>query len=393
MLERRLRQAATACLALTAWSIPLSTSGMQIGAAALFVLALVAWWRGIAVVRRTPLDPVLALMFGVFALSTLASGRPLQAEGWTKLWIVVTYYGVFWWLADAAAAVRFARWLVLAAAAVSLYGIVQHYVGLDVYRDLLGRERFVRPRIEGASGFAVLGFFRNYLTYAHVLLVPFGFALVSPDRRVRALVVPLIAVALVFSTARGAWLAAVVMLLGLLATGRRAGGRLAAVAAVVLLAWLLSPGFRAQALPALTNADTNAGRLAIYAANLDIVRDHPILGLGFGRYQRVVAPYYDRHPLADRRSHAHNNFLQIAAEAGLVGLAAFTLLFVTALRYGAETVAAARNPDVRATALGACLALTGFLVGGLTQYTFGDNEVAVAMWATLAVLMRIRDSA
>ena len=65
---------------------------------------------------------------------------------------------------------------------------------------------------------------------------------------------------------------------------------------------------------------------------------------------------------------------------------------MTALRFGAETVAAARDPDVRATALGACLALTGFLVGGLTQYTFGDSEVAVAMWATLAVLMRLRES-
>ncbi len=392
MLERRLRQAATACLALLAWSIPLSTSGMQIGAGGSFVLALVAWWRGMPVVRRTPLDPLLLLVFGVFALSTLASGRPLQADGWTRLWIVVTYFGVFWWLADTDAAVRFARWLVLAGAVVAVYGILQHYTGSDWYRELLGRKRVTRPRIEGAHGFASVGFFRNYLTYAHVLLVPFAFALVSPVRRIRLVVVPLVAVALVFSTARGAWVAAVVMLFGLLATGRRASGRLAVIAAVVALAWVLSPGFRAQSIPSLTRTDENAGRIAIYAANLDIVHDHPILGLGFGRYQRVSRPYYDRHPLADRRSHAHNNFLQIAAESGLVGLAAFTLLFVTALRYGAETVWTARDPAVRATALGACLALTGFLIGGLTQYTFGDSEVAMAMWATLAVLMRLREA-
>src|SRR5262249_11411973 len=116
-------------------------------------------------------------------------------------------------------------------------------------------------------------------------------------------------------------------------------------------------------------------------------------GLGFGRYQRVVGPYYDRHPDADRRSHAHNNFLQIAAEAGLLGLAAFALVFATALRFGVDTVRRARDPAVRATALGACLGLVGFLVGGLTQYTFGDSEVAVAMWATTAVLMRLHDLA
>jgi O-antigen ligase len=392
LLDRRLRQAANACLALTAWSIPLSTSGMQIGGAGLAVLALVAWWRGMPVIRRTPLDGVLALMFVVFALSTLASGRPLQADGWGRLWVTVVYFGVYFWLADAAAAVRFARWLVLAAALVAAYGIVQHYTGIDWYRALLGRRSFVEPRIAGAHGFAAVGFFRNYLTYAYVLVIALGFALASPERWIRAVVVPLLALALVFSTARGAWIAALAMGLVLAAAGRGGLARLAAIAAVAAVAFLASPGLREQTLPALTQADTNTGRLAIYAANLDIIADHPVLGLGFGRYQRVARPYYDRHPDADRRSHAHNNFLQIAAEAGLVGLAAWVLVFATALRFGIETVRHTSDPAGHATALGACLALVGFLVGGLTQYTFGDGEVAIAMWATLAVLMRLRDA-
>jgi O-antigen ligase len=388
--HRWLRRAADVCLALTACSIPLSTSGTQIGAGGLVVLALVAWWSGMPVVRRTPLDAVLALLFGVLALSTLASGHPLQATGWTRPWVVVTYFGVYWWLPDTTAAVRFARRMAIAGGLVAIYGVLQHYTGADWYRGVLGRRRETRPRIEGAHGFAAIGFFRNYLTYAHMLLLPFGFALASPERWIRLAVGPLIALALVFSTARGAWIAAIVMLLGLLAAGRGAGLRLAAIGAVVVLAAVVSPGFREQALPAVTQAGTNTGRLAIYAANLDIVHDHPLLGLGFGRYQRVARPYYDRHPLADRRSHAHNNFLQIAAEAGLVGLAAFTLVFVTALRFGVEPLASG-DAAVRATALGGCLAIVGFLVGGLTQYSFGDNEVAAAMWATLAVLMRLRD--
>jgi len=125
--------------------------------------------------------------------------------------------------------------------------------------------------------------------------------------------------------------------------------------------------------------------------SLRIAFVHPVLGLGFGRYRQRAAPYYERHPLADRRSHAHNNFLQIAAEAGLVGLAAFTLLFATMLRFGFEAVRRCRDPNLHAIALGGCLALVGFLVGGLTQYSFGDNEVATAMWTTAAVLMRLRD--
>ena len=387
-----LRRAADACLALTACSIPLSTSGMQIGAGGLIVLALIASWQGTPVIRRTPLDAVLVVFAGALALSTLASGRPFDAPGWTRLWIAITYFGVFWWLEDSRGAVRFVGWLVAAAVVVALYGIIQHYTGADWYRELLGRRRYVHPRIEGAHGYAAVGFFRNYLTYAHVLLLPLGFALASPVRWTRLVAVPLIGLALVFSTARGAWIAAGAMGLVLVTVSRGAAARLVVLGAVAVLAAFLSPGLRQQIVPSLTSSEMNAGRVGIYAANLDIVADHPVLGLGFGRYQKAARPYYDRHPEADRRSHAHNNFLQIAAEAGLVGLAAFALVFATILRFGIETVRRSRDPVLRATALGACLGITGFLVGGLTQYSFGDTEVASAMWATTAVLMRLRES-
>jgi O-antigen ligase len=129
----------------------------------------------------------------------------------------------------------------------------------------------------------------------------------------------------------------------------------------------------------------NAGRIAIYRANLDIVRDHPWLGLGFGRYAKAARPYYDAHPDADRRSHAHNNYLHIAAESGLIGLAAFVLLFARALVVGMPRP----GPDTWVQA-GAWASLVGFLIGGLTQYNFDDHEVAVAMWFALAILLHGR---
>jgi O-antigen ligase len=133
----------------------------------------------------------------------------------------------------------------------------------------------------------------------------------------------------------------------------------------------------------------NAPRVAIYRANLDIVHDHPLLGLGFGRYATAAAPYYDAHPAADRRSHAHSNYLQLAAEAGLAGLGAFVLVLAAGLRLGWRAQARAGEAEAWAAAAGAWAALVGFVVGGLTQYTFGDNEVAVAFWFALGLLARL----
>jgi O-antigen ligase len=339
-------------------------------------------------VCASPFDGVLLVFFGALAVSTLVSGHPFEASGWARLWIVVAFYGVYWWLADVAGVERFVRWIVLAGLVAGAYGVLQHFTGADWYRALLGRERMVHPRIEGAEGFASVGFFRNYLTYAHVMLVPLGFALAGATAGsvLDLVTVGVVVAALVCSTARGAWIAAVVMAIALSLRARRGAGVIVAAALVVGAVVLVSPGLRQQVAPAL-GGYANDARVAIYRANLDVVHDHPLFGLGFGRYQHAATPYYDRHPDADRRSHAHSNYLQVAAEAGLVGLAAFMLLLVTGLR---EAAAAAAVPGGERAALGAWLGLVGFAVGGLTQYTFGDNEVALAMWATLAVVARLR---
>jgi O-antigen ligase/polysaccharide polymerase Wzy-like membrane protein len=391
----RLRRGAGWLLALLAVSIPLSTTGMVVALVGLAAVTLLAWWAGEGVVRATPLDGVLGLFVGALVLSTLASGRPWEAATAPKIWVMIGYFVVYWWLADAGDARRFARLVVAAGTVAACYGVLQHFTGADWYRALLGREQMVHPRVEGAEGFAAIGFFRNYLTYAHVLLVPFALAVAgaAAGSGAAAATLPAFVLALAFSTARGAWIAAAAVTVASAALARRGLAVVAGAAAVAALAWIVSPGLREQAAPMLGMGGDNAARIAIVHANLDVVRDHPVFGLGFGRYQTAALPYYQRHPDADRHSHAHNNFLQMAAEAGLVGLAAFTLLFVTALRLGFETVVRTRGRPAQATALGAWLALTAFLVGGLTQYTFGDNEVAIAMWSMLAVLMRLRDAA
>jgi O-antigen ligase len=390
------RRAADAFLVLTAASIPLSTTGMEVGVIALGGLGIVAVLGGWRVVRRTPLDGVLAVFFGTLAVSTLASGHPLQGTGWARLWIVLAYFTVFWWLRDGAHAARLARVCVLAGAVAAAYGIVQHFTGIDWYRALLGRPSMVRARELGATGYAVVGFFRNYLTFAHTMIFPLGWGAAGAlaGDLLGIVAAPVLVAAIVFSTARGAWLAMLAAAAGLvvLARGGRVAVAVAALAAVACVAFAVTPDLRAEAAQMFTRGPTNAGRLGIYAANLDIIHDRPIFGLGFGRYQRAALPYYAAHPAADRHSHAHNNFLQIAAESGLAGLAAFGLLYATALRRGWEAVRRVADTEAWPAAAGAYAGVLGFLVGGLTQYTFGDAEVAIAMWVALAVLMRCRES-
>src|SRR4030095_2863290 len=369
---------------------------MQIAMGTLGILALVGIplrWR---VVRRTPLDGWLALFFGVSARSTLAGGHPLEAAGWPRPpWLLLAYFVGYWWLRDREHARRVALVVVAAGAVAGAYGVLQHFTGVDWYRWAVGRATRVRPRIWGAEGFAGVGFFRNYLTYAHdiAIVLTWAGALALRGNILGMVAAVLLTLAIVFSTARGVWIGAVGGggLLGVL-SGRRGLGLGAAGAVVAAMAVAVSPGLRAQAAPVFTLGGVNAGRAALYRATLEIIHAHPLLGLGFGRYKTAAVPYYDRHPDADRRSHAHSNLLQIAAEAGLLGLTAFCLLFAVILRRGFDAVRAATDGGQWATAAGAWVGIATFFLAGLTQYSFGDAEVVIPMWLATAVLMRCADS-
>jgi len=390
---RRLADALLACLAL---STPLSISGMQIAMGTLGILALLGIPLRWGVVRRTPLDGVLALLFGVFAVSTVASGHPFRAVGWLRPpWLLSSYFVVSWWLRDRDHARRMALFVVAAGAVAGGYGVLQHFTGVDWYREAIGSATRVRPRVPGAEGFAVVGFYRNYLTYAHAMIFPLAWAGAFALRGsvLGAVAAVLLTLAIVFSTARGVWIGAAFggVLLAMLGRGRRGLGLVVAGVAVAATAVAISPGLREQAAPLFTLEGVNAGRAAIYRANLEIIHDHPLLGLGFGRYKAAATPYYDRHPDADRRSHAHSNVLQIAAEAGLVGLAAFCLLFAVILRRGFDAVRAATDGGQWATAVGAWVGIATFFLAGLTQYSFGDAEVVISLWVAVAVLMQCVD--
>ena len=74
---------------------------------------------------------------------------------------------------------------------------------------------------------------------------------------------------------------------------------------------------------------STAERLAHWIAGLHMYFDHPILGVGIGNYPDAY-PLYQVTTFADPLGHAHNYYINIAAEMGTIGLIAY-LLFLLAI--------------------------------------------------------------
>jgi putative inorganic carbon (HCO3(-)) transporter len=252
------------------------------------------------------------------------------------------------------------------------------------------------------EGFRTEGLFPSGITYAHNLLFPLSFVtafLFAPSPRWQKktllwLAWGLMIFALLFSLTRGVWIAygCVLIVCGLV-RGRRA--LLGAVGGIVLCGlFLLSAGdgVRERASEVFDlQAASNVTRSRIWQANLDMIQDQPLFGWGYGNYKQFRAPYYASYPGADTDAHAHNMYLQIGAESGLVGLCAFLVLIAVVLGKGWQIYAGLTTEPLKSCALGILLSVFGFLIGGLTQHNFGDAEVVIVLWAVLGVLMRMEE--
>ena len=96
--------------------------------------------------------------------------------------------------------------------------------------------------------------------------------------------------------------------------------------AAVMALWLPSTPFAAR-LANLFDTST-AGRLTLWQQSIETIKTHPVAGVGLGNLP------YEINPAADYRDpiYAHNLYLDIAAETGLIGLILWLILVMFAFK-------------------------------------------------------------
>jgi O-antigen ligase len=211
---------------------------------------------------------------------------------------------------------------------------------------------------------------------------------------------------LVASLSRGAWVGALVGALGMaLALGRRARGWV--VAAVGLGALALGgvgllPAFLAQRLSSFTRYLTlfDAAAVTVTSENFAIVERmaqmqagwrmflaHPLTGVGPGNY----TPAYPAFAIGTwyaSRGHAHNYYIHMAAETGIVGTLAYLALLAGVAYQAVVTLRSVDSTFWRSVAIGCCgiiAAVAGHdLFENLHVLSMGIQLAAV--WGLLVVL-------
>ncbi len=327
------------------FSVPFG--GLRLGPVEILVGASAIAWasRGVAERRLEwspgPVQRALLAWLWVIGLSLLASASLSAGLSETAKWLEILLLAAITPAIAGGGRARYVVWGVAAAGVVAA---------------LLGLYQFVTA--SGPPGFMLMGrFMRAYGTFrqpnpyaAHLgLSLPFaaGWALAGPvgrrERWILLAAAAVMAMGIMASWSRGAWLGLGVSaaLMAALLWPRVAIG-VAALALIISPLWVgpaASSALAQRALgmgggvPGLNVAqveptDDNwsvVERLAHWQAGWRMFEAKPWLGVGIGNYEVVYASYGIPR-WSDPLGHAHNYYLNIAAETGLIGLTSHAAL-------------------------------------------------------------------
>lgn len=156
------------------------------------------------------------------------------------------------------------------------------------------------------------------------------------------------------------------------------------VSAIAWAGWTLLPVEQKARFSSAGTDGTSQQRLIYWERGLEMVQDHPLLGVGFFNFP----PYFEAHYPQDIHSGAtqvpHNIFVQVGTDAGLLGLFFFGMLIYRSFRISREVQKfKLDDKPYAAIAKGLQIALWGFIIAGqfvtVTYYPFFWMNLAMTV--------------
>lgn len=231
----------------------------------------------------------------------------------------------------------------------------------------------------------------NVLAEYLVLIIPVTVALFfkADNNKMRlayAIAAAAMCVCMVLTLSRGGWLGLLVAAaMFLVIMDKRFV--LLGIVGLIALYFVLPESVIARFTSIGDMGDTStAYRVYIWIGTIHMLSDYWLGGVGFGMPAFLkVYPAYAYHAVS--APHAHNLFLQVMCDSGIVGFGVYAIIVF--LFYKTTCIAITKTTDkkLKYVLIGCVSAVTGFMVQSLTDYTFYNYRVMLFFWAVLIIGM------
>ncbi len=333
----------------------------------------------------TPLDWAVAAFVVIAALSLLVSAnRGVSIREFRVIIIepVLLYFLLCQADCNEKQLLRLADALLLAGLAVSVFGLYQYFVSGDVIVA------------EGVRRIGGVYASPNNLSLLLGRIIPLAISVfvvgrASQRRTSYGLALLPLGLCLFLTYSRGGWLLslpAALLAIGLL-RGRRAA--LLAVTAILLGCLMLLPLVGTQRFASLFDFEqgTTFRRLKLWEATLDMIRDHPITGVGLDNFLYQYPHYMSREAWQEPDlSHPHNIVLDYWTRLGIGGVIVLFWLEAAFLRLALRLYQRLPDGDGRAVVLGSIACMTATLAHGLIDNSYFLVDLAFMFFLSFGLI-------
>lgn len=338
-------------------------------------------------------DLPLCLVFLAFWLASLFSGNlPVTIMGALLFTLQVGIYLLVRVYLRKEYCFHTIKILLFAGFLVSLVGIFQYFFGVDtnsnawldtsIYSDVHTRvfSTLYNPNVLG-----------SYL----VLIIALTLGRIGTAQGSKAL--PLFGVlvaaylCLFFTFSRGAWVAMLISVIALFLFYKQKKMILLVLALIVLIGLPEYSHIMSRMDLYLFKEDTSSVyRLQIWQGAWKIIENNWLLGVGLGNFSTALTHYL---PVKSFQVfHAHNTYLHLLAETGIVGFIAAGIFYGVTVSAAYYVYAASANLEVANLSLGILVALLGLLVHGVVDATLFAPQLTVFFWILAGLARNLRDN-
>ncbi|MGI6424547.1 MAG: O-antigen ligase family protein [Tepidanaerobacteraceae bacterium] len=365
-------------LVLIALMLPLMATSYSVAIIGLTFFAVLLNHKEI---NLLPVSIVPVLLFMVAAgLAALFS--VLRAESLVNLPLYAAYFMVFYIASVLLENKRIVRLMVIAliisALLLSLYGIYQYFIGIPTAQAWVDVKQFPELATRVYATLENPNVLAEYLGLAIPLALGLFF---SPgkirQKTVLALVLSIMTLCIVLTFSRGAWLGLAIsfIVFALIKEPKL----LVILVVIAVLAPIFLPPVVTNRIASIGSLEdsSNAYRITIWIAALRMIRDYWLNGVGLGltAFSRVYRDYMIAGASA---VHAHNLYLQICLEMGILGLIA--LLWLAVKGFSNALTAVVDKDRISFVLSGVVAALAGHFFHGLFDYVWYSPRIVLAFW-------------
>lgn len=163
---------------------------------------------------------------------------------------------------------------------------------------------------------------------------------------------------------------------------------LLSIAVVLTLTWSFVPDEQKDRFDTMGQDGTSKQRLLYWENGVEMIKDNPVLGVGYFNFAPYFQRYFPEDLLVERAQLPHNIFIQVGTDSGLLGLIVFLSLLFVGRRLGKQFKASGCEDKQRLIGSCANLSLLGFVIAGqfvtVTYYPF--------LWIHLALIVALNNS-